>query len=69
MRLAELLPQVNPDLYPDQQRLAWESWYFGASKMTWVWLVYLLSVVLLVMVVTVVAKLPSTSSSESGVLS
>jgi cytochrome c-type biogenesis protein CcsB len=48
-RLASLLPAVNPDLYPDQQRLAWESWYFRANNMTWVWLVYLLSVVFLVM--------------------
>jgi cytochrome c-type biogenesis protein CcsB len=51
-QLASLLPYVNPDLYPDQDRLAWESWYFRANSMTWVWLVYLLSVVLLVMSVT-----------------
>ncbi|MHC4804106.1 MAG: hypothetical protein ACYTFF_18675, partial [Planctomycetota bacterium] len=49
VRLASLLPQVNPDLYPDQERLSWESWYFRAGNMTWVWLVYLLSVVFLVM--------------------
>ncbi|MHC4208843.1 MAG: cytochrome c biogenesis protein CcsA [Planctomycetota bacterium] len=48
-RLASLLPQVNPGLYPDQDRLAWESWYFRAGSMTWVWLVYLLSVVFLMM--------------------
>ena len=47
--LAALLPLVNPEIYPPQDRLAWESWYFQASNMTWVWLVYLLSIVLLVM--------------------
>jgi cytochrome c-type biogenesis protein CcsB len=49
VKLASLLPQVNPDLYPNQDRLAWESWYFRSGNMTWVWLVYLLSVVFLVM--------------------
>jgi cytochrome c-type biogenesis protein CcsB len=48
-RLAELLPAINPALYPDQERLSWESWYFKAKNMTWVWMVYLLSVVFLVM--------------------
>lgn len=47
--LAVLLPAVNPAVYPDQRRLAWESWYFGAGSMTWVWLIYLLSVVFLLM--------------------
>jgi cytochrome c-type biogenesis protein CcsB len=49
IRLASLLPVVNPGIYPDQERLSWESWYFRAGNMTWVWLVYLLSVVFLVM--------------------
>ncbi|MHC4217023.1 MAG: cytochrome c biogenesis protein CcsA [Planctomycetota bacterium] len=49
VRMASLLPRVNPDLYPSQERLAWESWYFRAGGLTWVWLVYLLSVVFLVM--------------------
>jgi len=48
-QIAELLPLVNAGLYPDQDRLAWETWYFRAKNMTWVWLVYLLSVVLLLM--------------------
>ncbi len=48
-RLAVLLPTLNAGLYPDLDRLAWESWYFKAKNMTWVWLVYLLSVVLLLM--------------------
>lgn len=38
-RLPDLLPAVNAGLYPDQDRLAWESWYFRAKSMTWVWLV------------------------------
>ncbi len=49
VQLAALLPAINADLYPDQDRLAWETWYFKAKNMTWVWLVYLLSVVLLLM--------------------
>jgi len=48
-RLEVSLPTLNAGLYPDQERLAWESWYFKAKNMTWVWLVYLLSVVLLLM--------------------
>ena len=51
IRLAALLPTLNAGLYPDQNRLAWESWYFQSGNMTWVWLVYLLSVVLLLMAV------------------
>jgi len=49
IRLAALLPTLNVGLYPGQNRLAWESWYFQNGNMTWVWLVYLLSVVLLLM--------------------
>ncbi|MCZ6735650.1 MAG: cytochrome c biogenesis protein CcsA [Planctomycetota bacterium] len=49
VQLAELLPKISPTLYPDQARLSWESWYFKIKNMTWVWIVYLLSVVLLVM--------------------
>jgi len=48
-QLAPLLVAVNPGLYPDQQKLGWESWYFHTGNMTWVWLVYLLSVVFLLM--------------------
>ena len=48
-RLAGLLPSVNPVLYPDKKRLGAESWYFRSGNMTWVWLVYLLSVIFLVM--------------------
>ncbi len=48
-QLAPLLLAVNPGLYPDQEKLGWESWYFHTGNMTWVWLVYLLSVVFLLM--------------------
>ncbi len=48
-QVAGELPLVNAGLYPDQDRLAWETWYFRVKNMTWVWLVYLLSVVLLLM--------------------
>jgi len=47
--LARLLPQVAPDAYPSQTRLLLESWYHKSRHMTWVWLVYLLSLVLLLM--------------------
>ncbi|MEE9128990.1 MAG: cytochrome c biogenesis protein CcsA [Phycisphaerales bacterium] len=50
-QLAGVLPQVNAGLYPSQQKLGWESWYFGAKNMTWVWMIYLLAVTLLVMAV------------------
>ena len=50
-QLAGVLPQVNAALYPSQQKLGWESWYFGANNMTWVWMIYLLAVTLLVMAV------------------
>jgi cytochrome c-type biogenesis protein CcsB len=48
---AGLLPGVAPDLYPNQSRLSWESWYADSGHMTWVWMVYLLSVVLLLLAV------------------
>ncbi len=50
-QLAGVLPQVNAALYPSQEKLGWESWYFGAKNMTWVWMIYLLAVTLLVMAV------------------
>lgn len=49
--LAELLPAVNEELYPSQTRLAWESWYFKARNMTWVWIVYALSIVPLLLAI------------------
>ncbi len=48
-RLATLLPNVNEDIYPIQTRLRWESWYFSSKNMTWIWLLYLLSIIVLLM--------------------
>ena len=47
--LASLLPTVAPSLYPSTGRLAMESWYFRYKGMTWVWLLYLASVIPLLM--------------------
>ncbi len=46
-QLAQLLPTVNTDpaVYPASTRLAWESWYFKNKNMTWVWLIYAISLV------------------------
>jgi ABC-type transport system involved in cytochrome c biogenesis permease subunit len=49
--LSALLPSVSPALYPTPGRLAMESWYFRSNSMTWVWLLYLASVVPLLMAV------------------
>ena len=49
VRLAAGLAQVDPALYPSRDRLAWESWYFRSSSMTWVWLLYLPAVIVLLM--------------------
>ncbi|MCA9311848.1 MAG: hypothetical protein KDA21_11620, partial [Phycisphaerales bacterium] len=43
----DLLPQIAHDIYPDQDRLGWESWYFRAGSMTWSWLIYLLATMFL----------------------
>ena len=48
-RLAVLLPTFNVTVYPDASRLGWESWYFRNGNMTWVWMIYLLSAVVLLM--------------------
>lgn len=48
-KLAELLPNVAPELYPAPRRLALESWYFRNQSMTWVWLFYLACLVPLLM--------------------
>jgi cytochrome c-type biogenesis protein CcsB len=47
--LADSLAEVEPALYPSQSRLEWESWYFKARGMTWVWLLYLPAVILLLL--------------------
>lgn len=48
-RVAELLPTVSPTMYPTPGRLSMESWYFRTNSMTWIWLIYLASVVPLLM--------------------
>ena len=48
-RLAALFPTVSPQLYPALGRLEMESWYFRNKSMTWIWLVYLASVIPLLM--------------------
>ena len=48
-RLAAELAEVNPDLYPERARLGWESWYFQNDQLTRIWLVYMLSVILLLL--------------------
>lgn len=48
-RLAEELRRVAPEIYPERARMELQSWYFRAANMTWVWLLYLTSVILLLM--------------------
>jgi cytochrome c-type biogenesis protein CcsB len=43
------LPEVAPELYPDSERLGWESFYFQAKYLVWAWIIYLASVILLLM--------------------
>ena len=45
--MARLLPALQPAVYPSHQKLGWESWYFSSGHMTWVWLVYLVSLIFL----------------------
>lgn len=47
--LGSLLPRVNPSLYPDRDRLAWEARYFEMGNLTWTWVFYMFSVALLLM--------------------
>ena len=48
-RLAAILPSMNPSAYPDANRLRWESWYFSNGNLVWIWLVYAVSVTLLLL--------------------
>lgn len=48
-RLTEALHAVAPAVYPERTRLELQSWYFKSRNMTWVWLIYLTSLVLLLM--------------------
>lgn len=48
--LASSLVEAAPDgVYPARSKLWWESWYYNAGHMTWVWLVYMLSAVLILL--------------------
>jgi cytochrome c-type biogenesis protein CcsB len=53
----QLLPQVNPEIYPEQGRLTWESRYFKMRNMTWVWLIYAFALVPLLL--SIVFKWPA----------
>ena len=48
-RLGELLPAINPTIYPPRGRLSWESWYFRHGSLTWIWLVYMAGIVALLL--------------------
>ena len=48
-QLAIVVPSVNPALYPSVSRLSWESWYFRNHQLTRIWLVYMLSLILLLL--------------------
>lgn len=48
-QLASTLRAMNPSMYPDASRLQWESWYFANGNLVWIWLVYALSVILLLL--------------------
>ncbi len=49
--LCALFPQSAPSLYPSESRMAMESWYFKSNHLTWGWLLYLVSLILLLMAV------------------
>ena len=49
--LSEQLPSLNEQVYPDQQRLAWENWYFESDQMTRIWLIYLLATIFLLLAI------------------
>lgn len=51
VRLTSSLASVAPDVYPEPQRMALQSYYFRARNMTWGWLIYFTSAVLLLMAV------------------
>ncbi|MHC5108282.1 MAG: cytochrome c biogenesis protein CcsA [Planctomycetota bacterium] len=46
---ANTVKSVSADAYPSTGRLKWEGWYFRSNSMTWVWLIYLASVLPLLM--------------------
>ncbi len=49
--LAAMVPTLNPAASPDPTRLRWEAWYFANGNLSWIWLVYALSVILLLLAV------------------
>ncbi|MEM1422651.1 MAG: cytochrome c biogenesis protein CcsA [Planctomycetota bacterium] len=65
---AALLPTnqtlAEGGLYPEKNRLMLESWYFKVGGATWIWIVYLLSVLMLLM--AVVYKWPGARAMGMG---
>lgn len=49
VELSDELHEANPAVYPELQRLSAESMYFKMGHLTWVWVLYLVSVVFLLM--------------------
>ncbi|MFO0963407.1 MAG: cytochrome c biogenesis protein CcsA [Phycisphaerales bacterium] len=47
--IAQELPALKPAIYPDQSKLAWESWYFRNGNMSWGWFVFLGAIVFLLL--------------------
>lgn len=47
--LATALARIAPAVYPEQARMVLQSYYFQSKNMTWVWLVYFVSLILLLM--------------------
>ena len=47
--MTRVIPEINPEVYPSSNRLSWESWYFRNHQLTRVWLIYMLSVILLLL--------------------
>ncbi|MDZ4754842.1 MAG: cytochrome c biogenesis protein CcsA [Phycisphaerae bacterium] len=47
--LSAALPTVAPSIYPDQNRLGWEQWYFAKDQLTRTWLIYMASVIFLLL--------------------
>ncbi len=48
-RFAPMVRSIEPSLYPDSERIQLENTYFRYKSMTWIWIVYALTVVPLLM--------------------
>lgn len=48
-KLAAMFPTISPQLYPAENRLSLESWYFRNKSMTWVWYLYVAAIAPLLM--------------------